>query len=99
MQIPKNIKIGGIRYTVKVVDTEHIDNKAAGEINTEKCTMKILKGNQHFMNVTFLHEIIHAINMELAEETVEFLAQSLYQVVSDNPKIFEGGVKYESSNK
>lgn len=93
MQIPSNIKVGGIRYKVKVVGTDDIGDKTAGQINTEKCTMKVLKGDPQFMHVTFLHEILHAINMEFGEETIEFLAQSLYQVIADNPKIFEGGVK------
>ena len=35
---------------------------------------------------TMLHEVIHKINTELKETTVEFLAQALFQVLHDNTR-------------
>lgn len=99
MQIPKKVKVGGIRYTVKIVDEHDIDSEAAALIEVEKCQIKILKGNPQFMGRVFLHEVIHAMNMELTEERVEFLAQAFYQLIADNPKIFEGGEeRHDNSN-
>jgi hypothetical protein len=91
MNIPNQIKVGGIKYKISIVE-DGINEHAAAEINTEKCTIKIRKGNPQFMAVSFWHEILHAINMEMPEERVEFLAQALNQIAVDNPKIFEGGV-------
>jgi hypothetical protein len=38
--------------------------------------------------VTLVHEILHAINSEIEEREIEFMAQALYQVFSEN-KLFK----------
>lgn len=90
MNIPNKVKVGGITYKVRVVAPEEMEEKTGGMISTERCWIKVLKAETPFMEQTFLHELLHAINMELGEETTEFLAQALYQVIVDNPRIFEG---------
>lgn len=95
MQIPKNIKVGGIRYRVQVVGSEELEDKVGGKIATDKCLIKIIKAEPQYMHQTFLHEVLHAINMEIEEEKIEFLSQALYQVICDNPKVFEVGDKHE----
>lgn len=88
MRIPGKIKIGGIIYKIKIVD----DMKdKAGEYDSSKQTIFICKAKQGSMEVTLLHEILHAINNEMGEVETEFLAQALYQVIKENPKIFQGG--------
>ena len=95
MQIIPTIKIGGIKYIVKVVPDEDFDGKTGAEIVANKKLIKVLKGDKDFMFQSFWHEIVHAINMELDEPMVEFLAQALYQIIVDNPKLFlDGGDKH-----
>jgi hypothetical protein len=100
MNVPKQIKIGGFRYKVRVVDGSELDSKTGAVIDGPHCFIKLMRGDESFMHQSLLHEMFHAINMELPEETVEFLAQSLYQVIADNPQMFEGGdVQHGQKNK
>ena len=39
---------------------------------------------QSQIEATLIHEVLHCININMDEEKVEWLAQSLYQVLSDN---------------
>lgn len=93
MRIPESIKVGGIRYSVEVVDKID-ESDAQGEINYEECRIRIKKGNADAMKQTFIHEMFHAINIDFDEERVEFLSVLFYQIVQDNPTIF-GGEKHE----
>lgn len=82
MEIPKKLKILSHEYIVKEVDGM-IDS---GNHNTEGVpTILISKRlNQTQKEVTLIHEIIHAINGEIIEKDVEFLAQTIYQVLKEN---------------
>jgi hypothetical protein len=91
MQIPKKIKIGGRLYSIFIVSEDDFDDKSAGEIATDKGWIKIVQGQKSFIEQTLLHELFHAINTQLSEETIEFLAQAWYQIMIDNPGIFRGG--------
>jgi transaldolase len=86
MNIPSKIKVGGINYQVKIVD-ELTD--ALADIDFGNQTMRVVKAKSDAMAQAFLHELFHAINGELSEETVEFLAVSFFQIIKDNPKLFE----------
>lgn len=90
MIIPKKVKVGGLIYTVVVVDKIDRENTEAGLIETEKQLITIQKGKPDFMRVTLLHELIHALNMEIEDKDIEFLAQGFYQIIKDNPKILYG---------
>lgn len=89
MHIPTRIKIGGIVYTVKQVEKISREDEEAGLITGEEQQIELRKGKPDFMHETFLHEIFHAINMELPEREVEFLAQAMYQIIKDNPRVFQ----------
>jgi hypothetical protein len=92
MYIPPTIKIGGITYKIQFCELgESLEPDVGGQMSADKCLIRILKGDPQFMDECFLHELFHAINIGLKEETVEFLAQSLYQIIVDNPSIFKGG--------
>ena len=84
MNIPKTLKIGGTNYKIEVVDKIDEDDNTAGKTYTSKQLIKISKGTPDFQQTTLVHEIIHAINMELKETDVEFFTQALYQVLKDN---------------
>lgn len=101
MNIPEKIKIGGITYQIKIVDVIDDDSSVAGRINTNKCLIQLTNGDSQFMLQTFWHEILHAINMEMPEERIEFCAQAIHQVVVDNPTMFgkRGDTKQKNGKK
>lgn len=95
MNIPKKIKIGGKTYKVDV--TRHLDLGCAnysGEIDYCGLTIKIFPSAQQRMEADLLHEMVHGIYDHLGyanhdEKKVDELAQALYMVIQDNPKMFE----------
>ncbi len=93
MNIPNQVKVGGIKYRVKIVDSEDFDGKTGAQIISDKSLIKVLKGDRAFMEECFLHELFHAINMEFEETIVEFFSQSLYQIIVDNPTLFKEQLK------
>jgi len=99
MNIPNIVKVGGVLYTVKVVD-EIIDSvNPVGRIIPRLGVIELRSGtSQDYMNTTFIHELIHAIHEHmglgqtqgegLSEDYVDGFANALYMVLKDNPKIF-----------
>lgn len=89
MKIPKKLKIGG--HTVKVSHHNHTFNNTDGSWcseDNEICIKKSLPMSQK--EVTLIHEILHSINNSMDEVKIEFLAQTLYQVIIDNKLVFDG---------
>jgi Zn-dependent peptidase ImmA (M78 family) len=92
MKIPKQLKIGG--HTFKIVLEK--DNKmlsvgnSCGKFNLETGTI-VINGSQvpSGQGATLFHEIMHVINNEMGEEKIEFMAQAIYQVLSDNKLLKE----------
>lgn len=82
MKIPRKLKILSHEYIIK-----EVDNLDCSGYRTSNGQNMILL-NKHLANSekeeTLLHEIIHAINGQLSDITVEFLAQSLYLVFKEN---------------
>ncbi len=89
MKIPSKIKIGGLEYTI-VIEEKAVENShLCGQLDYTEQKIRVVKGKEDYMNVTLWHELFHAINSELPEQQVEFLAQSVYQIIKDNPKLLE----------
>ncbi len=88
LQIPKKVKVGGLTYTVAIVP-EMDDKNCVGRTDFNKLLIRVEKGQPDFMQLVFLHEVLHAINAEWEDERVEFLAMALQQLIHDNPKIFK----------
>lgn len=89
MRIPSQIKVGAHVLKVKLLDkVENDDNGRWNSRIQEIHLKKDLPPTE--LEVTFMHEIIHAINYELKHTDVEFLAQALYQVIKDNGLVFDG---------
>jgi len=81
MKIPTKLKILAHTYTVQEVEGL-IDN---GTQNSNPHTILIDKNLcQTEKEVVLLHEILHAINEKMSEKDIEFLAQTIYQVLKDN---------------
>jgi hypothetical protein len=84
MNIPSKLKIGGHIYSIELVDPELLSNDC-GEQNRARNTIKIRNDlPQSQLEETLIHEVLHAINGDLKEETVDFLAMAIYQILVDN---------------
>jgi hypothetical protein len=85
MEIPSTLKILGIPYSIDRVSADDLPENAAGETNPVTQVIKIRKDIAPEASIqTLFHEIIHAINFELTEETTEWFAQTLYCVLKEN---------------
>lgn len=82
MKIPKKVKIKGIEFDVKFED---LGSKLFGDYDA---LTKIIRLNstacreQH--EITFIHEIFHAIANDIKEPILEKLAWDLWLVLKDN---------------
>lgn len=90
MKIPKKLKIGGHTILIKLV--ERTPNNNAGEWQPYDNTIYLSDSQpQSQLEVTLLHEIIHACNISIEDHAlVESLSQQLYQVILDNKLHFDG---------
>lgn len=88
MEIPQQIKIGGILYKVIIANGWFDDEGADGEtfydqqngntIYIRECL------SQEAKEVTFIHEILHCCNTTMNHEFLDSLAEQLYQVFKDS---------------
>lgn len=89
MNIPKTLKIGGHTVAVELVD-EIRDGELMGRWDSKKNRILLDKNApETHLAATLLHEIIHAINIDICETDVEYLSQALYQVLKDNGLRFD----------
>lgn len=94
MKIPKKVKIGGITYTVRIVDHRQIENNNVGKISPVKAEILIAECNRQQMAATLLHEVVHGILYQLGqteehdEQAVEALSGALHALIVDNPEMF-----------
>ena len=90
MLIPKFVKIGAIKY--KVIVTEKWEGRAKGDFDGE-----IFYDREHghviyigaeltdeAQIITFIHEIMHALNATLDHVALDSLAEQLGQVLIEN---------------
>lgn len=92
MKIPTRIKICALWYDVKQVNPSEIDSESfhAGDCDDHTQTIRISKTmSQEMKEVTLLHEILHAIDIQLDHDLVELLSQALYQVLKENKLLSE----------
>ena len=101
MKIPKQIKIGWRDYSVEFTE-ERIDEEEGelldGEIDFLNHIIYI-DNNLYYEDekvIAFLHEVIHGIFHYQChsdwcnnEDLVEAVSEGLFQVMRDNPKLFE----------
>lgn len=92
MKLPKKLKIGGHWVKVSMVP---LPDGTDGEFSTATNEIRIadnLAPSQ--VEVTLLHEILHAINAQFDKDLehiiLESLSQQLFQVLSDNKLHFGG---------
>ena len=92
MKIPTTLKIGCHTFWV-IFDKKKdggLDFDAKGHCNYIRNTIAIDTAYPETQQIeTFIHEVIHAINNELKETDVQFLAHNLAQVFLDNEISFK----------
>lgn len=98
MNIPEQVKIGWRVYNIEL--DEHRGTEQGGDlygqINYEQNKIYLYdKQDEDNMNVTLLHEILHGIGYLIGdvdfrqdEGLITALSENLYQVMKDNPKLF-----------
>ncbi|MDL5002019.1 hypothetical protein QRW96_15435 [Clostridioides difficile] len=99
MNIPKEVKVGGLSY--KIEETEEpilVNNQLCyglADYGSETIKLSTNLQSQRVKEATFLHELFHCIfrdrciESEDEEYLVDVLAKGIHQVIIDNPKIFE----------
>ena len=101
MKIPKTIKIGWRIYEVKFINEEIRDKNGGlldGQIDFNNHIIyidnNIIYEDERI--VTFLHEVVHGIFHSYCnskwnddEDLVECVAEGLFQLIRDNPKLFK----------
>lgn len=98
MKIPKQVKVGGVKYNVSMVEA---NNDFFGRHNGTLSTIEISKGlSKDQERATIVHESLHAIIMErglqpifkdaAAEEAfITCFEGGLYAWIKDNPKLMQ----------
>ena len=95
INIPDNVRIGALDFLVEVLDLGDFQSEHVGLTNFLDQKISIAKMGQQMMDVTFLHEIIHAIlsNAGYPEENhdeklIDAIANGFYCLIRDNAKLF-----------
>lgn len=97
MNIPQSVKIGGKVYQVEVTDKLVLGSaNVSAEIDYTALVIRIHPNARGRMEADFWHEVVHGILDHLGysrhnEKKVDELANALYMVIRDNPKIFAKG--------
>ncbi|MFV0413322.1 MAG: hypothetical protein ACK5L3_08640 [Oscillospiraceae bacterium] len=95
MNIPKSLKVGGKIYTVEQTEEISIGKEYQGETIFAELAIRIWPSKAQAMReVTFLHEMLHAIYSHLgyfdySEKKIDELANALHMVIVDNPGVFD----------
>lgn len=102
MNIPKQIKVGGFTYHIERPDKPFASDNTVcdGDHNFANRIIRVAaNGCPDYQGLVFIHELCHAIiayytpETEQDEKFVEQFSKGLYQVLVDNPNLFEGGDK------
>ena len=94
MNIPKKVKVGGKTYHVEITDRLSMGTVYfSGECVYGDLKIRIIPQAEQKMQADFLHELLHAVYAHLGytdhyEKHIEELAEALYMVIQDNPKVF-----------
>lgn len=82
MKIPKKIKVGALWYEIELFD-DIPENQA--DTDYSKLRIRIeADAKPEAQEVAFWHEVFHALNGELSETEVDWLAHGVHQVLTDN---------------
>jgi len=97
MKLPKSVKIGAIRYKIKLVPRSEFDHDDAWGVFRfrARCIDLARDLDRRSLASTLLHEILHGVcqvfnidKLEDEEKLVESLENGLTAVMADNPGLF-----------
>ena len=94
-EVPSEVIIGGLTYTIRVDDSFTLADESFAAINyrTLEIRFRLKDVSAEQCQDTLLHEVIHGVNKvywtgeELSEEWVSALTHGLYQGFRDNPGV------------
>jgi hypothetical protein len=94
LKLISEIKIAGIKYPVKLCKNLNVEEDYSGKAIFGRTFIKLDESmSPDMLNATALHEIIEVINSEnslkLKHHQIQSLATQLYQVINDNPEMFQ----------
>lgn len=100
MKIPNKVKIAGYSYTVERPERPFPNGDTVCDglhLFTDQIIKVAKSGTNEYQNTVFLHELVHGIigsycgdiSEYLNENFTEQFAKGLYQVIIDNPEIFQ----------
>ena len=85
MKIPKKVKLGGHNYKVKFTVNTGLNEENCADISRKTDTIYINSSlTKSQQEVSFFHEVLHGINNELSEVTIDSLAEQLYAFLKNN---------------
>lgn len=94
MNIPQSVKIGGKVYRVEITDKLTLGKaNVTAEIDYTELVIRVHPNARGKMEADFWHELVHTILDHLGyrnhnEKKVDEMANALYMVIRDNPKMF-----------
>lgn len=102
MKIPKHIKVGGkvygVLYPHTFTEVGNLSGQSCHLTNTIRLSIQGAGGERRArenVEEVFVHEVLHCVDVvynagKLDEDTVDRLAQGLYQVLSDSGLLARG---------
>jgi hypothetical protein len=84
IKLPKQLKIGGITYKIELAPMG--DDLGQTDFRTSLIRVNEALNDEQKL-AAFIHECFHAINPQLTEEQVDYLALSVNQILVDNKLI------------
>lgn len=99
MQIPETLRIQGVDYQILASPQGLlVEEFVFGLVEFEKARIRITTEgvDEQIQKITLLHEVFHIIldnfgidTGESEEFVVDSLARGMYQILEDNPELFE----------
>ncbi len=96
MKIPKKLKVAGVTYRVKVLESGEVapNTFEYGSANHADCLIVLNSTTpQDVQEETLFHEAVHCVNerfgVALEEAQVKALSAGLYQILKDNKLLRE----------
>jgi hypothetical protein len=86
MHIPEHIRIGAITWTVEQVPSIELgDDEKCGDCDHSLARIRLNRDMLDDLKaLTFLHELLHAINNEMEHSEVEMVSTLLLQVLTES---------------
>jgi len=93
LNIPDRIKIGGMIFSVALIDNLMRDGSSSGRSCGNSQEIQIDKSASYqYKETTFIHEVLHQINfvynVGLEHKQIYDLETAIYALVKDNPSVF-----------